>query len=101
MRSLDSPYLQTAALLSELIAHLRENRTELRERWTRRIIGARPLTVVEAIEAGTFESLRACAHNLPARESGMWSAPWRLMDDFEIDSRAWRGTVVRVTKWTQ
>src|SRR5437016_1518787 len=71
----------TAALLRELVAHLRQNRTQLREEWARRITRAQLLTAmteeeifaeatsvydnyVEALETGTFEALQAYARNL-------------------------------------
>src|SRR2546422_1513902 len=74
----------TAALLRELVAHLRQNRTELREEWARRITRAQLLTAmteeeifaeatsvydnyVEALETGTFEALQAYAQNLSGR----------------------------------
>src|SRR5260370_20474859 len=74
----------TAALLRELVAHLRQNRTQLREEWARRILEARLLTAmtqdeifaeatsvydnyVEALETGTFEALQAYAQNLSER----------------------------------
>ncbi len=74
----------TVALLRELVAHLRDNRTELREEWARRITEARLLTAmtkeeifaeatsvydnyVEALETGTFEALQAYARNLSER----------------------------------
>jgi len=74
----------TAELLRELVAHLREKRTELREEWARRITEARLLTAmseaeifaeatsvydnyVEALETGTFEALQAYARNLSER----------------------------------
>src|SRR5438309_1588396 len=73
-----------AALLRELVAHLRQNRTQLREEWARRITGAQLLTAmteeeifaeatsvydnyVEALETGTFEALQAYARNLSER----------------------------------
>src|SRR3989442_214559 len=72
------------ALLRELVAHLRQNRTELREEWARRITRAQLLTAmteeeifaeatsvydnyVEALETGTFEALQAYARNLSER----------------------------------
>jgi len=75
---------QTAELLRELVAHLRDQRTQLREEWLRRIIEARLLTAmsrdeiyaeatsiydqyVEALEAGAFEALQAYAQNLSER----------------------------------
>ena len=81
-RSLPGPH--TAALLRELVAHLRENRTQLRQEWARRITEARLLTAmsteetfaeatsvydnyVEALETGTFEALQAYARNLSER----------------------------------
>jgi rsbT co-antagonist protein RsbR len=74
----------TAELLSELLAHLREQGTQLREEWARRIIEARLLTAmtreevyaevisvydqyVEALETGTFRALQAYAQNLSER----------------------------------
>src|SRR5438552_3559156 len=74
----------TRAVLRELVAHLRKNRTLLREEWARRITEAKLLTVmteeevfaeatsvydnyVEALETGTFEALQAYARNLSER----------------------------------
>lgn len=74
----------TATLLRELVAHLRQNRTQLREEWARRITEARLLTAmskeevfaeatsvydnyVEALETGTFEALQAYSRNLSER----------------------------------
>src|SRR5689334_1400175 len=74
----------TTALLRELVAHLRQHRTELREEWARRITEAKLLTAmskeeifaeatsvydnyVEALETGTFEALQAYARNLSER----------------------------------
>ena len=74
----------TAVLLRELVAHLRQNRTQLREEWARRITEAKVLTAmtkeevfaeatsvydnyVEALETGTFEALQAYARNLSER----------------------------------
>ncbi len=71
-------------LLRELVAHLRQHRTELREEWARRITDARLLTAmsreeifaeatsvynnyVEALETGTLETLHAYARNLSER----------------------------------
>ena len=73
-----------AALLRELVAHLRQNRTQLRQEWARRITEAQLLTAmsadeifteatavydqyVEALETGTFEALQAYARNLSER----------------------------------
>src|SRR6476659_9898643 len=73
-----------AELLRELVSHLRQHRTELREEWARRITQARLLTAmsndeifaeatsvydnyVEALETGTFEALQAYARNLSER----------------------------------
>jgi rsbT co-antagonist protein RsbR len=75
---------QTTELLRELVAHLRAQRTQLREEWLRRIVEARLLTAmsreeiyaeatsiydqyVEALEAGAFEALQAYAQNLSER----------------------------------
>lgn len=74
----------TAELLRQLVAHLRQNRTQLREEWARRITEAKLLTAmtkeeifaeatsvydnyVEALETGTFEALQAYARNLSER----------------------------------
>jgi rsbT co-antagonist protein RsbR len=73
-----------AGLRSELVAHLRETRTQSRQEWARRILEARLLTAmtqdeifaeatsvydnyVEALETGTFEALQAYARNLSER----------------------------------
>jgi len=73
-----------SSLLRELVAHLRQNRTDLREEWARRITEAELLTAmsreevfaeatsvydnyVEALETGTFEALQAYARNLSER----------------------------------
>jgi len=71
-------------LLRELVAHLRQQRTELREEWARRITETKLLTAmsreeifaeatsvynkyVEALETGTLEALHAYARNLSER----------------------------------
>ncbi len=71
-------------LLRELVAHLRQHRTELREEWARRITDAELLTAmsreeifaeatsvynnyVETLETGTLETLHAYARNLSER----------------------------------
>ena len=73
-----------SALLRQLVAHLRQHRTRLREEWAQRITEARLLTAmskeeifaeatsvydhyVEALETGTFEALQAYARNLSER----------------------------------
>ncbi|MGH7993069.1 MAG: STAS domain-containing protein [Limisphaerales bacterium] len=73
-----------AALLRELVAHLRQNRTQLREEWARRITEAQLLTAmtkdeifteatsvydnyVEVLETGSVEALQAYARNLSER----------------------------------
>src|SRR5205814_9225840 len=75
-----APNEDTAGLLRELVAHLRQKRTALREEWARRITQAQLLTAmteeeifaeatsvydnyVEALETGTFEALQAYARN--------------------------------------
>jgi len=75
---------EPAELLRELVAHLRQNRTQLREEWVGRISESRLLTAmtkeeifaeatsvydsyVEALETETFESLQAYARNLSER----------------------------------
>jgi rsbT co-antagonist protein RsbR len=74
----------TVPLLRELVSHLRQNRTQLREEWARRITLTQLLTAmsedeifaeatsvydnyVEALETGTFEALQAYARNLSER----------------------------------
>ena len=74
----------SSELLRQLVAHLRQNRTQLREEWARRITEARLLTAmtkeeifaeatsvydnyVEALETGTFEALQAYARGLSER----------------------------------
>src|SRR5262245_38964004 len=72
------------ALLRELVAHLRDNRTQLREEWARRITAAQLLIAmskeeifseattvydnyVEVLETGSVEALQAYARNLSER----------------------------------
>src|SRR5712671_5724064 len=74
----------TSELLRELVAHLRQNRPQLREEWVSRISEAQLLmamtkeeifaeatsvydSYVEALETGTFEALQAYARNLSER----------------------------------
>jgi len=74
----------TALLLRELVAHLRQNRTQLREEWARRITEAKLLTAMskeeifaeatavydnylEALETGSIEALETYARNLSER----------------------------------
>src|SRR5437899_10483267 len=69
-------------LLRELVAHLRQNRTQLREEWVARISETRLLTAmtkdeifaeatsvydsyVEALDTETFEALPLSARHLP------------------------------------
>jgi rsbT co-antagonist protein RsbR len=73
-----------AGMLKELVAHLRENRTNLREEWARRISDANLLTAmtpeeifseatavydnyVDALETGSVETLQAYARDLSER----------------------------------
>jgi rsbT co-antagonist protein RsbR len=80
----DAPLEGTSVLLRELIAHLRQNQSQLREEWARRITEARLLTAmskdelfaeatavydqyVEALETGTLEALQAYARSLSER----------------------------------
>ena len=77
-------YPDSSALLRELVAHLRANRTQLREEWARRITEARLLTAltpeeifseatsvydnyVEVLETGSVEALQDYARNLSER----------------------------------
>ena len=74
----------TESLLSELVAHLRQKRSELREEWALRIQEAELLTAmnkqeilaeatsvydnyVEALATGTYEALQSYAQNLSER----------------------------------
>lgn len=74
----------TALLLRELVAHLRQGRTQLREEWARRITEAQLLTAmsreeifaeatavydnyVEVLESGSVEALENYARNLSER----------------------------------
>ena len=74
----------SADLLGELVAHLRKNRTQLREEWARRITDAELLTAmsqeeifseatsvydnyVEVLETGSVEALQDYARNLSER----------------------------------
>src|SRR5206468_5336055 len=75
---------ESSELLRELVAHLRQNRTQLREEWIQRITETRLLTAmtkeeifaeatlvydsyVEALETSTLEALQAYAQNLSER----------------------------------
>lgn len=79
-----SPSDAPPELLRELVAHLRQNRTQLREEWVGRIAETRLLTAmtkeeifaeatsvydsyVEALETETFEALQNYARNLSER----------------------------------
>src|SRR6266581_8730177 len=78
------PSETSAALLRELVAHRRQNRTQLREEWARRITDAQLLTAmsneeifseatsvydnyVEVLETGSVEALQAYARDLSER----------------------------------
>src|SRR5437588_12399163 len=82
-RASEAPALSesSAGLLRELVAHLRQNRTQLREEWARRITRAELLTAmteeeifaeatavyeyyVEALETGTYEAQQASSSRL-------------------------------------
>ena len=75
---------QSTELLQELVAHLRQNRTYLREEWANRITEAQLLTAmtkeelfaeatsvydnyVETLATGTFEALQSYSRNLSER----------------------------------
>ncbi|HKX12292.1 MAG TPA: STAS domain-containing protein [bacterium] len=81
--NIDNPET-TLILLRELVAHLRQNRTQLREEWARRITEAQLLTAmtreeifieatsvydnyIEVLETGSVEALQAYARNLSER----------------------------------
>src|SRR3989454_8173570 len=76
--------VESAALLREVVSHLRENRTQLREEWARRITESKLLLAmtkeeifaeatsvydnyVEVLETGSVEALQAYARNLSER----------------------------------
>src|SRR5438128_4815349 len=76
--------VSTVSLLRELVAHLRKNRTQLREEWARRITAAKLLgamsseeifseatsvydNYVEVLETGSVEALQAYARSLSER----------------------------------
>src|SRR5437660_1905325 len=78
------PSESTATLLRELVSHLRQNRTQLRQEWAHRITEAKLLTAmsadeifpeatavydqyVEALATGTFEALQTYSRNLSER----------------------------------
>src|SRR6266513_935806 len=82
--SSDGGAVSSAALLRELVAHLRQNRTQLREEWARRIGEAKLLTAmsqeeifseattvydnyVAVLETGSVEALQDYARNLSER----------------------------------
>jgi len=79
-----TPAETTTVLLSELVAHLRQNRTRLREQWVQRIIDGQLLmamskeeifaeatsvydSYLEVLETGSVEALQAYARNLSER----------------------------------
>ena len=78
------PAERTTALLSELVAHLGQNRARLREQWVQRIVDGQLLTsmskeeifaeatsvydsYLEVLETGSVEALQAYARNLSER----------------------------------
>ena len=82
--SLQETSAEASELLPELVAHLHENRTQLREEWAQRITDARLLTAmtpeevfseatsvydnyVEVLETGSVEALQAYARDLSER----------------------------------
>ena len=81
---LEESHESTVALLRELVAHLRQNRTQLREEWVRRITESKLLTAmtqeeifaeatavydnyVAVLESGSVEALQAYARDLSER----------------------------------
>ena len=83
-QSLATRNMPTDDLLGELVSHLRQNRTNLREEWARRITESRLLTAmtkdeifveatsvydnyVEVLETGNVEALQAYARSLSER----------------------------------
>jgi rsbT co-antagonist protein RsbR len=82
--SLQETSAEASELLPELVAHLHQNRTQLREEWAQRITDARLLTAmtpeevfseatsvydnyVEVLETGSVEALQAYARDLSER----------------------------------
>lgn len=82
--NLNSSDESRSELLRQLVAHLRENRTQLRQEWARRITEAKLLTAmsqdeifaeattiydsyVDALQSGTFEALQTYARDLSER----------------------------------
>ena len=80
----DTRETSTQALLTELVSHLRQNRTQLREEWARRITESRLLTAmtqeeifaeatavydnyVAVLETGSVEALQEYARDLSER----------------------------------
>ena len=80
----NEPEMGTQALLTELVAHLRQGRTQLREQWARRITESRLLTAmtqeeifaeatavydnyVAVLETGAVEALQEYARDLSER----------------------------------
>ena len=87
------PLENTQALLTELVAHLRRGRTQLREQWARRITASRLLMAmtqeeifaeatavydnyVAVLETGAVEALQEYARDL---SNGSSPAVWRPM----------------------
>src|SRR5579871_822402 len=110
------------SLLRELVAHLRQNRTQLREEWASRITEAQLLTAmskeeifaeatsvydnyVEALETETFESLQAYARNLSKRMK-LWESCcccatcWRARCSESIapTTTSWRASSMRTSR---
>ena len=84
MRAVRRGSIDIAEVLRELVAHLRQNRTELREEWARRITGVRLLKAMTdeeilaecgavydnylgTLETGSLEALEAYARDLSER----------------------------------
>jgi len=100
-------------LLRELVAHLRQNRTLLREEWVARIAEAQLLTAmtqeeifaeatsvydsyVAALETGTFEALQAYARNPRSASFRAASKPTRCGHRAAVARRAGALTVRQV-----
>ena len=88
--------ISTEGLLPQLVAHLRQNRTALREEWARRITEAQLLTAmtheeifteatavydnyVEVLETGSVEALQATPAICPSASSRGASKPTRCV----------------------
>src|SRR5262249_58928345 len=104
----------TTALMRELVAHLRENRTGLREEWLRRIFETELLTAmsreevfaeatsvydsyVEALETRTLRRSRPMRRTSPSGSSRAASRPTRSSASCCCCATCWRARCSRST----